>query len=414
MLRIARTAQVSANESLPPGERIQVLVNSSDGLGHSYGAHLDVLVSRAAYEEVFDRRMQYLLWLASYMVSSIVFTGQGKVGSENGAPRARFQISQRADFFECLVGPQTTYHRPIVNSRDEALVGPWSWSAGGASPLERLLARMHVIFYDATLAYASSLLKIGVLQIVLAMIEAEWEPATGLILEAPLEALGAWSRDPDLREKARVLTGGKLTAVELQLAFHEQAERFVASGACGAAVPEAREILRLWRDTLEMLERRDFASLASRVDWALKLAIVRGAMDAHPRLDWDSPEVKLLDHLYASLEPEEGLFWTYDREDLLERVVSEAEIRRFTREPPDTTRAYTRAMLLRRAGADAVNEVDWDSVDLRVPDGRGRETRRRIRLWNPLGFTRSATESLLQEAASLEEIVEALEENPMG
>jgi hypothetical protein len=71
-------------------------------------------------------------------------------------------------------------------------------------------------------------------------------------------------------------------------------------------------------------------------------------------------------------------------------------------------------MLLRRAGADAVNEVDWDSVDLRVPDGRGRETRRRIRLWNPLGFTRSATESLLQEAASLEEIVEALEENPMG
>jgi proteasome accessory factor A len=199
MLRIARAAQVSANEAIPPGERIQVLVNSSDGLGHSYGAHLDILVSRAAYEEVFDRRMQYLLWLASYMTSSIVFTGQGKVGSENGAPRAPFQISQRADFFECLVGPQTTYHRPIVNSRDEALVGPWSWSAGGVAPLERLLARMHVIFYDATLAYASSLLKIGVLQIILAMIEAEREPDTGLILEDPLEALGAWSRDPDLR-----------------------------------------------------------------------------------------------------------------------------------------------------------------------------------------------------------------------
>ncbi|MFH1681965.1 MAG: proteasome accessory factor PafA2 family protein [Candidatus Eisenbacteria bacterium] len=406
MLRIARSALRRANRNLPPDWRIRILVNSSDGQDHSYGAHLDFLVSRPAYDEIFNRRMQYLLWLASYMVSSIVFTGQGKVGSENGTPAADFQISQRADFFECLVGPQTTYHRPIVNSRDEALVG--GWSGGGARSLRDLMARMHVIFYDSTLAEVGSLLKVGVYQIILAMIEAGCAPGTDLILEDPLEALGVWSRDLTLRKPARLLSGRKLGAVELQLRFHEAASRFAERGGCDGVVPGAREILDLWGSTLEMLARRDLAALAARVDWALKLSILRQAIDSHPDLGWGSAKAKLLDHLYSSLDPEEGLFWAYKRAGLLERTVSEPEIEKLTHEPPGGTRAYARAMLLRRADPEIVEAVDWDSIHFRMPDGPGRAVLKTVRLWNPFGFTRPATEALFRRTSSIEEVVREL------
>ena len=81
MLLVARTAMDRANAEARQG-RIQVLVNNSDGLGNSYGSHLNFLLSRGAYENIFHRKPHQLAWLASYQVSSIVLTGQGKVGAE--------------------------------------------------------------------------------------------------------------------------------------------------------------------------------------------------------------------------------------------------------------------------------------------------------------------------------------------
>ena len=65
--------------------------------------------------------MRYLL---PWFVSRQVFTGAGKVGTENGASPVDYQISQRADFFEEEVGLETTLKRPIVNTRDEPHADP--------------------------------------------------------------------------------------------------------------------------------------------------------------------------------------------------------------------------------------------------------------------------------------------------
>ena len=107
MLRVARDALDAANARQPPDARIQVLVNNSDGSSNSYGSHLNFLLTRQAWDDMFRRKLHQLLYLAAYQASSIVFTGQGKVGAENGAPRVRYQLSQRADFLERLVGTQT-------------------------------------------------------------------------------------------------------------------------------------------------------------------------------------------------------------------------------------------------------------------------------------------------------------------
>jgi hypothetical protein len=405
MLRIARRALESANEKLAGGRKIHVLVNNSDGRSNSYGSHLNFLMSRPAWDNIFGHKLHQLLYLAAYQASSIVFTGQGKVGAENGAPRADFQIAQRADFFETLVGLPTTYQRPIVNTRDEALCGRWQPASTDVSARDTL-ARLHCIFFDSTLCHVATLLKVGVMQIVLAMIEAD-RINPNCILDDPLDALHRWSHDPTLAAGARTAAGQKLTAVELQLRFLEDAKRFGEQEGFDGIVPRAADILALWEDTLLKLKQRDFTALAPRLDWVLKLNMIRQAM-ASQHLAWDSPQVKHLDHLYGSLDAADGLYWLFERRKIIEPVVPEAAIEHMVHQPPEDTRAWTRAMLLRAAGRGTSEEIDWDSMSFWCGE-RGSRRYRWIDLANPLAFTRTDTERVFTDRATLEEILDALD-----
>jgi Pup amidohydrolase len=408
MLRLARRAQEAVNADLPKGRTIEVLVNNSDGQDNSYGSHLDFLITRRAWDEMFHNRLHTLLFLVSYQVSSIVVTGQGKVGSENGSPAVPFQISQRADFFEVLMSIETTRRRPLANSRNEPLCGGFRHSGNGMIPALEM-ARLHVIFYDNTLCPVGCLLKVGVMQIVLAMIEAE-RVNPGLILDDPLEAIRCWSHDPSLKARAALIGGQQLTAVELQLRFLEEAKRFVAEGGCEGFVPQARQILDLWEDTLLKLSAGNLPALTSRIDWVLKAALLERAMRQHPEWGWDSPELKTLDLMYGSLR--NGLYWACERSGVIEPVVSEAEIERFTREPPEDTRAWSRAMLLRSAAPEEVLRVDWDEVHFRLNDPNGRESRQTLPMSDPLSFSRAKTAAFFESADCLAELLELLGSQP--
>ena len=401
MLRIAARAQAAVNADLPKGQRVHVLANNTDGHGSSYGSHLDFLITRRAWENIFNRKLQYLLWLAAYQVSSIVFAGQGKVGSDSiiaGTRPPAYQISQRADFMEVLMGVQTTYNRPIVNSRDEPLCG--SGRCDADSPAHSM-ARLHVIFYDSTLCHVGSFLKVGVMQIILAMIEAE-KMNPQLILDDPVEAVGVWSRDPLLSSRVKLASGQEVTAVELQQRFLDDAQAFVAAGGCEGIVPEADLILRLWADTLAKLAARDFPALAPRLDWVLKLSMIERAMQQRPELKWASPELKHLDHAYSALDG--GLYHACERGGAVERIVSDEMIERFVNEPPEDTRAYARSQLLRLAGPDGIDHVDWDEITFKLKVGW--PPRKTVPLANPLGFTRAKVRFL--ETATLDDALDIL------
>src|SRR5205807_6798702 len=84
---------------LPPGERIAVYKNNTDGKGNSYGTHENYLV---------DRRIPFgriVRDLTPFFVTRQIFTGAGKVGAEgqHGERSIGFQLTQRADFFEAEV-----------------------------------------------------------------------------------------------------------------------------------------------------------------------------------------------------------------------------------------------------------------------------------------------------------------------
>jgi proteasome accessory factor A len=407
MLRIAEDARQRAQELLPAGRKIVLIANNSDGQGHSYGSHVNFLVARRCWDDIFQTRLHYLLAFASYMVSSIVLTGAGKVGSENGQSQAGYQISQRADFLETITGPQTTYARPIVNSRDESHCGRFlRWD----HLRDHKLARMHVIFFDNTMCHTGTLLKVGATQIVLAMLE-QGEMSLDLVLEHPLKAVHEWSRDVDLAVPQTTLSARRVTALELQAAFLERARSFVTAGRAEGVVPRADEIIDLWDETLRELERRDWDALAPKLDWVLKKTLIESTL-RHRGLDWDSPEAKVLDHVYASLDRSEGLYWAMESAGRTRSVVSGADIARFVDGPPGDTRAWLRSLVLRTVDRSAIVAVNWDHIRLRFPVASHRGWNNydyfTLPMPDPLGFTRGECERVFSRAGSFMQALEAL------
>ena len=246
------------------------------------------------------------------------------------------------------------------------------------------MARLHCIFYDSTLCHVATLLKVGVMQIVLSMLEAE-RLDSGLILADPLAALVAYSHDPDLHARARLDQGGHVSAIELQSMFCERARAHVDAGRCDGLVPGASAIVELWEETLDLLARRDFDRLEPRLDWVLKRAQLERALSARG-LDWSAPAAKHLDHLYASLDPAEGLYWILEAAGCTETVADEARVEHFMHAAPDDTRAWTRAMLLKNVSRERIRSIDWDSIYL-APADPGRASVR-VDLPDPLGHTR--------------------------
>jgi proteasome accessory factor A len=210
-----------------------------------------------------------------------------------------------------------------------------------------------------------------------------------------------------LHRRARLASGKDLTAVELQLLILEEARRFVAGGGCEGVVPDAPRILELWSETLGELRARDYPALARRLDWVLKLQMLQRVREQRPALNWASAELKHLDFMYASLE--DGLYWTFEKGGQVDTLVPDGEIEHLRDEPPENTRAWTRAMLLRLAEPQQVERVDWDSMTFSLKDGSSYWQReRKVCLTDPLGFTRRACERVFQPPTTLEEALEIL------
>lgn len=364
-----RTAQLGArevNRSCRAGERLVVLANNSDGHGHSYGSHLNFLIKRSTWRELMERRLQVLMFLAAFQASACVITGQGKVGAENGRPWVPFQISQRADFIEVLAAEQTTFRRPLVNTRNEALCGSVGEIPG---------ARLHVIAFDHNLCHVAGFLKVGMFQCFLALLECDVLDIS-LLLDDPVDAMGVWSRDPTLRSPARLVSGGAITAVDWQRRLFDLVTRNRHRIALDRSVPDLDLLLRTWVGVLDELAARDFAALRPKLDWVLKRSLLGDAIESGGKRRWDAPEIRYLDQIYSDLDPEHGLFWSAARSGMVEEMVSSETIEQCRTAPPENTRAWRRAMLLRCADPEDLARVDWDEVVFFAegPDGPSRWT----------------------------------------
>ena len=376
---VLERAAAAANRTLPDGQRLYIHKNNSDGKGNSYGAHENYLVSRSV---PFGDLVRHL---TGFLVSRQIYTGSGKVGSENGRPAVDYQITQRADFFEEEVGLETTLKRPIINTRDEPHADPGRYR------------RLHVIIGDANLSETQTFLKIGATALILAALEAGnlGDPIT---LAQPVEAVWRVSHDPSLRETVELASGETATALELQWQYLD----WVSKHAEVRGVSDVeRRVIDTWEDILADLER-DPASTADRLDWTAKLALLDGYR-RRDGLGWGAPKLRLLDLQYHDVEGTRSLYRHLVDSGRMRRLFSDDEVLRAATSPPERTRAWFRGACIERYG-DAIVAANWDSLIFDV----GEEALKRVPMMEPLRGGRELVADLLDRSPTPADLVRAL------
>ena len=380
---MARAAERALH--VPGTARILLYKNNTDNKGASYGTHENYLMARQTPFADIARH------LTPFFVSRQVVTGAGRVGIGPDGRGEGFQLSQRADYFEVEVGLETTLKRPIINTRDEPHADPDKYR------------RLHVILGDANLSEVSTYLKVGTTALVLSMIEDGWfrENGIDLTVHAPVSALQAVSHDPTLRAQVELRDGRRLTAVQLQMEYLEQARKHVENRLGADADAQTVDVLTRWESVLDRLST-DPMSLSGQLDWVAKLELLEGFRERE-QLGWDAAKLHLVDLQYADVRPDKGLYNRLVSRGRMELLVSKEEVLRAVDHPPEDTRAYFRGQCLSRYPGE-VAAASWDSVIFDV----GRESLQRVPTLEPLRGTKAHVGELLEASATAVELVESL------
>jgi Pup amidohydrolase len=341
--RILEASISAARSIVPDQEAVFIYKNNSDGKGNSYGCHENYLVTR---QTPFPNLVRHL---TPFFVSRQIFTGAGKVGVENGAGDVDYQISQRADFFEVEVGLETTFKRPIINTRDEPHADPDRYR------------RLHVIVGDANMSELSTYLKVGTTALLLKMIEDDFI-MDDFTLSEPVRAMRSVSHDISCRETIELTDGRMLTPVELQWEYLRLAKKYAQDNDVDEI---ENDVLERWEEVLEGLET-DPRSLSDRLDWVAKLSVL-DAYRERDGLDWKHSKLKLIDLQYHDVRRDKGLYYRLERSGKMKRVVTDEEVDWAVDHPPEDTRAYFRGECLRRF-SNRIVAASWDALIFDVGD----------------------------------------------
>jgi proteasome accessory factor A len=321
---------------------VYLFKNNTDSAGNSYGCHENYLVAR---QGEFARIADILI---PFFVTRQIYTGAGKVLM--GPRGAQYCISQRAEHIWEGVSSATTRSRPIINTRDEP-----------HADAERF-RRLHVIVGDSNMSEFTMLLKVGVTDLVVRMVE-ENTVMRDLTLENPIRAIREISHDMACKRKVRLATGRELTAVDIQSEYFDRAARFLEHRDHDAL---SQRVLTEWGDALDALRTGEPDRLVRKVDWVAKHDLIERYRARHG-LSLSHPRVALMDLAYHDVNRDRGLYYLLERRGKMERVVPDRQIQRAMREPPQTTRARLRGEFIRQAKQKRRDyTVDW--VHLKLND----------------------------------------------
>ncbi|KAA8829053.1 depupylase/deamidase Dop [Bifidobacterium myosotis] len=371
--------------------------NNVDGKGSCWGTHENYMMDRAV---PFDRVTRLM---TLHFVTRQIYAGSGRVGLGESSEIPGFQLSQRADYIHAKVGLQTTFERPIINTRDES----------HATDDRR---RLHVIVGDANRMDVPQVLKLGTTSMLLWLLEHATEAGfdvdgfmDGLELADPVDAMHIVSHDLNLDAPLRLANGGTTTAWLIQLKLRQAVYQVAAllDGTDTAGEPawpdkSTTSVMAMWGQALADVaairhagdeERLTMTNEAGRVEWLLKWQLLErlrrkitgtaGVPDAshgpseagetavsrsgaaHGVPGWADPRLAVIDLKWAALDPADSVFAKVASRT--ERVNTEAEIAEAAAEPPEDTRAWLRAMVVRRFGPE-VAAVSWSRLTARDPE----------------------------------------------
>jgi proteasome accessory factor A len=376
-LVMRRAAELAS--ALPDNPRLLLYKNNVDNKGASYGTHENYLMARSTpFADIVNH-------LVPFFVSRQVVAGRDAWASGRRVTSTASSSVSAPTTSRSRWGLETTLKRPIINTRDEPHADAHKYR------------RLHVIIGDANLAETSTYLKLGTTALVLSMIEAG-ALRGDLGLSNPVAELRSISHDPSLRHLVQLSDGRRMTAVQVQWAYLEQARTFVGADAD----EQTADVLLRWEQVLTALES-DPMSLSDQLDWVAKLALLESYRE-RDGLGWDHPKLALVDLQYSDIRTDKGLYHRLVRLGRMRRLLDDAEVHRAVTEPPVDTRAYFRGRCLAQF-PDSVAAASWDSV---IFDVKGRDSLQRIPMLEPLRGTREHVGALLERVGSAEELLAAL------
>ncbi|WP_124054793.1 depupylase/deamidase Dop [Arcanobacterium ihumii] len=378
---IAREAMDLLKEK---GHDVVLYKNNVDGKGAAYGTHENYLVSR---DVDFNEIIRYL---TPFFVTRPVICGAGRVGLGPHSEKPGFQISQRADYVENDIGLETTFNRPIINTRDE----PHADSAK--------YRRLHVIGGDANQFDYSNLLKVGTTSLVLWLLEQDEVPLAldSLVMYEPVAATWEISHDPSLKIAVDMHDGTRKTALEIQQIYLDVIRE--ALERRGVIDDDTREIIEQWQDVIDVLNHDIFAA-ASRIEWVAKYQML-SSLRERGHLSWDADKLRALDLQWHDLRQSRSIVQKIDDAGRVTRLFSPSEIEWAVRHAPISTRAYLRGGLIRKFPVH-IASAGWDGITVDTP---GRDALLRIPLMYPERATKELVGEMLENATSIEDFLEKL------
>ncbi len=381
--RILENAMSVANEALAPEEEIVVYKDNSDGKGNSYGCHENYLVDRITpFGEI-------ICHATTHFVTRQIFTGSGKIGVEATGVDSnliKYQLTQRADFFEEEVGLETTLKRPIINTRDEPHADATKYR------------RLHVICGDANMSETATFLKVGSTSILLAMIEDDFLRKR-IVFDNPVRSIKEVSHDLSLKQQLSLNDGSTITALEVQWELLNAASSYVSKGGgefAGGGV--AHEIISTWERVLTGLENNP-ESLRSEIDWIAKRLLIESFADRHDLSIFD-PRVRLLALQYHDVRQGKRISEIIG----LKKLITDREVNKGIDNPPQETRAYFRGVCLQK-WPESIVSANWDSLVFRLEG----DYLKRIPILDPSEGSLEKVQSLIERVNSPDELITEIE-----
>ena len=320
---------------------VYLFKNNTDSAGNSYGCHENYLVGR---QDDFQRTIDTLI---PFFISRQIFAGAGKV--LHTAQGTVYSMAQRAEHIWEGSSSATTRSRPIINTRDEP-----------HSDAERY-RRLHVIAGDSNMSEYVTYAKVGTTAALLQMLEDD-VVFRDMTLENPIRAIREIARDRTCRMPVRLANGRELSALDMQWEYLDRTLRYARTRGFP---PEVDQAIGMWEHLLTGLEK-DPMTLSREVDWVAKLQLLERYGARHD-LPLSSPRLALIDLAYHDVNRERGLYYILERRGLMDRVVTDSQIKAAMTAPPSTTRARLRGDFIRAAKLKKRDfTVDW--VHLKLND----------------------------------------------
>ena len=210
------------------------------------------------------------------------------------------------------------------------------------------------------------LLKTGSTALVVAMIEGGLRPGDAVQLASPLQAMRCFAEDETCSATVRTTSGKRVGAIAIQRHYLNLAEAHLHE----TFMPSwSGDVVAVWRRLLDQLERGAPQSVATVLDWAIKIALYRNRVEKEGRR-WNSLIPTNLTQVLCEVDSrfgqlgERGIFSAMDRDGVLDhRVISIVDMEDAVSNPPAVGRAAVRGKCIKRL-ADTTGRyaADWQGI----------------------------------------------------